>query len=158
MDDGVNPSSRIFVECAERKDCKEEKWKLKVSKFSTSDNLKWWTCIALFICFKKFINKNIDKRRININRNYIHRGGVILLTLILTHALMSVEQMINHATIICYQINNNCTYMHIGVRDVNKNNNFILKFLCVKDVLFLSDFYLAIPTIAQVCEVNSQNS
>jgi len=47
---------------------------------------------------------------------------------------MSVEQMTNHATIICYhQINNNnCTYMHIGVRDVNEDINFILKFLHVK--------------------------
>lgn len=31
-----------------------------------------------------------------------------------------VEQVTNHAAIICYHqiINNNCTYMHIGVRDV----------------------------------------
>lgn len=72
---------------------------------------------------------------------------------------MSIEQMTNHAMIICYhQINSNCMYMHIGVRDVNKNNNFILKFLCVKKMYYSFPIFLAIPTIAQICEVNSQNS
>lgn len=66
---------------------------------------------------------------------------------------MSVEQVTNHAAIICYHqiINNNCTYMHIGVRDVNEDINFIMKFLRVKNTCY--SFPAVIPTIAQVCKV-----